>query len=45
MRRRLIILAMVVAVIIVLAAKYFGLLHGPAILSGEVVSLVAYRFR
>jgi hypothetical protein len=38
--KRLIILAVVVAVVIVLAAKYFGLFHGPAILGGQVVSLV-----
>lgn len=32
------ILAAVVAVVIVLAAKYFGLLSGPAILGGQVIS-------
>jgi len=39
MKRRM-ILALVVAIVIVLAAKYFGLLHGPVILGGQVVSLV-----
>jgi hypothetical protein len=38
--KRLFILAVVVAVVIVLAAKYFGLFHGPVILGGQVVSLV-----
>jgi len=38
--KRLMILAIVVAVVIVLVAKYFGLLHGPAILGGQVVSLL-----
>jgi hypothetical protein len=38
--KRLFILAVVVAVVIVVAAKYFGLLHGPVILGGQVVSLV-----
>jgi len=33
-----VVLAVVVAVVIVLAAKYFGLFHGPVILSGQVVS-------
>jgi hypothetical protein len=36
--KRLFILAVVIAVVIVLAAKFFGLLHGPAILGGQVVS-------
>jgi hypothetical protein len=36
MRRRLIVLALVVAVLLVLTAKYFGLLHGIAI-GGQVV--------
>jgi hypothetical protein len=34
------ILAIVVAVVIVLVARYFGLLHGPAILGRQVVSLL-----
>jgi len=34
------ILAVVVAVVIVLAAKYFGLFHGPVILSGQAVSFL-----
>jgi hypothetical protein len=34
MKRRF-ILAIVIAVVIVLAAKYFGLLSGPAILGGH----------
>jgi hypothetical protein len=33
-----VLLAIVVAVVIVLAAKYFGLFHGPVILGGQVVS-------
>jgi hypothetical protein len=33
-----VVLAVVVAVVIVLAAKYFGLFHGPVILNGQVVS-------
>jgi len=36
--KRQLILAVVVAVVIVLAAKYFGLLQGPVILGGQVVS-------
>jgi hypothetical protein len=40
-RHRLIILAVVVAVVLVLVAKYFGLLHGPVILSGQGASLVS----
>jgi len=39
--KRLFVLAIVIAVVIVLAAKYFGLLHGPLILSGQGVSLVS----
>jgi hypothetical protein len=38
--KRLFIFAVVVAVVIVLAAKYFGLFHGPVILGGQVVSLI-----
>jgi hypothetical protein len=38
--KRLMILALGVAVVIVLVAKYFGLFHGPVILGGQVVSLV-----
>ena len=38
--KRLMILALVVAVVVVLAAKYFGLFHGPVILSGQPVSQV-----
>src|SRR5215831_13164700 len=34
------ILAVAVAVVIVLTAKYFGLLSGPVILGGQVSSLV-----
>jgi hypothetical protein len=37
---RLVILAVVVAVILVLAAEYFGLIPGPVILSGQVAGLV-----
>jgi hypothetical protein len=33
-----VLLAVVVAVVIVLAAKYFGLFQGPVILGGQVVS-------
>jgi len=33
------ILAVVVAVVIVLTAKYFGLLSGPVILGGQVISI------
>ena len=36
--KRLMILAVVVAVVVVLAAKYFGLFHGPVILGGQPVS-------
>jgi hypothetical protein len=32
--KRLVIFSLVVAVVIVLAAKYFGLLNGPVVLSG-----------
>jgi uncharacterized membrane protein len=32
---RLLILALVVAVVIVLAAKFFGLWHGPLVLGGQ----------
>lgn len=35
--KRLMILALVVAIVIVLAAKYFGLFHGPAMVGGHVV--------
>ena len=38
--KRLFALAIVVAVVIVLAAKYFGLFSGPLILRGHVISLV-----
>ena len=38
MNKRLFILAVVIAAIIVLAAKYFGLLSGPVVLSGQVIS-------
>jgi hypothetical protein len=41
MRKRLIILAVVAAVVLVLVAKYFGLFHGPVILSGQVAGLVS----
>ena len=34
------ILAVVVAVVVVLAAKYFGLFSGPVVLGGQVSSLV-----
>ena len=37
--KRLMILTLLAAVVIVLAAKYFGLFHGPVILRGQVVSL------
>jgi len=37
--KRLFILALVAAVVIVLTAKYFGLLSGPLILGGQVVSI------
>ena len=36
--KRLFILALVVAVAIVLTAKYFGLLPGAAILGGHIIS-------
>ena len=35
-----VILALVVAIVIVLAAKYFGLLSGPIVLGGQAISLV-----
>jgi len=37
MKRRL-ILAVVVAIVIVLTAKYFGLLSGPLSLGGQIIS-------
>jgi hypothetical protein len=35
--KRLVIHSLVIAVVIVLAAKYFGLFHGPVILGGQVL--------
>jgi hypothetical protein len=35
--KRLFILAVLVAVVIVLTAKYFGLLSGPVVLGGQVI--------
>jgi hypothetical protein len=36
--KRLLILAVFVAVVIVLTAKYFGLLPGPVVLGGHVLA-------
>ena len=43
MKRRLLILEMLLAVAIVVAAKYFGLLPGPISLGGQVISVVVLR--
>ena len=37
--KRLFILAVVIAVVIVLTAKYFGWFSGPAVVGGQVISL------
>jgi hypothetical protein len=37
--KRQVILAVVVAVVIVLVAKYFGVFHGPVVLGGQVVGV------
>jgi len=41
--KRLFILAVVVAIVIVLTAKFFGLLSGPATVGGQVISLVVSK--
>jgi len=43
MKGRLLILAVLLAVAIVVAAKYFGLFSGPISLGGQVISVLVLR--
>ena len=38
--KRLFLLALAIAVVVVLVAKYFGLLAGPVVLHGQAISLL-----